>query len=354
MKDISAREDTTTTVEISDPQRLVAAPLVSVYMLAYNHAEYISQAIECVLAQQCDFAFELILGEDHSADRTLDIAIGYQRRFPRTIRILTSDSNVGAHRNAARCLSAARGEFVAICEGDDYWHHPGKLQMQVDRLREEPAAHIVHTDFDRLVGRRVLRNAHKRQRTPYLAQGDAFTALLHRMTVMTATVMYRRNILLKLQSSGIASDSWPFGDYPKALFAAMHGPVAYIPISTATYRMVPGSATNKDRARGFALQKAALDCSSVFMVRAGVDPDSRRDILSKLHQELRTKAAMLGDKALFRSEDSWLLEHSGPRARFSRAFLILLVEIPLALKVYRTGLRTARRLGQWLRYRKLK
>ncbi|HEY0891958.1 MAG TPA: glycosyltransferase, partial [Cellvibrio sp.] len=69
-------------VEVSDPQRLVRAPLVSVLMLAYNHCDTLSQAIEGVVSQCCSFEFELLIGEDASTDNTLDVAIRYQKKYP--------------------------------------------------------------------------------------------------------------------------------------------------------------------------------------------------------------------------------------------------------------------------------
>src|SRR3546814_7902501 len=74
------------TREECDLGRLVIDPLVSVLMITYNHAEYLAEAIEGVLNQECDFPFELIIGEDASKDATLEVALDYQKRFPDIIR----------------------------------------------------------------------------------------------------------------------------------------------------------------------------------------------------------------------------------------------------------------------------
>lgn len=120
--------------EISDLAQLPVKPTVSILMLAYNHADYLIQAIESVLAQKTDFNFELIIGEDCSSDNTLTIARQQQCSNPNIIRIITANTNVGAIQNFVRILEASRGEFIALCEGDDFWISHHKLQKQVDAL----------------------------------------------------------------------------------------------------------------------------------------------------------------------------------------------------------------------------
>ena len=123
-------------------------PLVSVKMITYNHAPYIAQAIEGVLQQKTNFPFELVIGEDCSTDGTREIVFEYQEKYPDIIRVITSDKNVGMKKNGYRTTKACRGKYVAFCEGDDYWHHPDKLQKQVDYLESHPECGMVFTDFN--------------------------------------------------------------------------------------------------------------------------------------------------------------------------------------------------------------
>ncbi len=125
--------------ETSDRERLCKHPVVSVYMLTYKHEAYIAEAIEAVMAQKTDFEFELILGEDASPDRTREICFEYQKKYPDKIRVLWSEKNVGVSSNDARVLNACRGEYVAYCEGDDYWIDANKLQKQVETIRTHQA-----------------------------------------------------------------------------------------------------------------------------------------------------------------------------------------------------------------------
>jgi glycosyltransferase involved in cell wall biosynthesis len=107
-------------------------PLVSVSVLAYNHEQYIAQAIESVISQKTDFSFEVIIGEDCSTDNTLAVIRQYEEKYPHIIRVLASEQNIGARRNRLRNSDACRGEYIAFCEGDDYWIDPEKLQKQLN------------------------------------------------------------------------------------------------------------------------------------------------------------------------------------------------------------------------------
>jgi glycosyltransferase involved in cell wall biosynthesis len=107
---------------------------VSVSLLAYNHADWIAQAIESVLNQKTNFPFEIIIGEDCSDDLTLEICKSYQRKFPHHIKILASKKNIGNRKNSIRNINACAAKYIAILSGDDFWNDTNKLQDQVDFL----------------------------------------------------------------------------------------------------------------------------------------------------------------------------------------------------------------------------
>ncbi len=116
----------------------VPKPLVSVYVATYQHRDYITDCLEGVLMQKTTFPFELIIGEDFSTDGTRDVVMEYAKKHPELIRVITADRNVGQKANRIRCLMACRAKYVAICDGDDYWTDPLKLQKQVDFLETNP------------------------------------------------------------------------------------------------------------------------------------------------------------------------------------------------------------------------
>lgn len=110
--------------------------IVSVCMITYNHESYISDAIEGVLMQKTTFPFELIIGEDCSTDNTKSICLEYQQKYPEIIKLRLPEKNLGVMPNFIQTLNAGSGKYIAICEGDDYWTDPLKLQKQVQFMEE--------------------------------------------------------------------------------------------------------------------------------------------------------------------------------------------------------------------------
>jgi glycosyltransferase involved in cell wall biosynthesis len=297
------------TIEVADWNKLPASPLVSIYMLAYRHERFIADAISGVLAQQCDFPIELIIGEDCSPDSTRDIVLDFQRRHPELIRVLTSEHNVGGYDNARRCLLATRGKYVAICEGDDFWHHPKKLQMQVDLMEANPSMTVCHTDYDRLTKFRRRRSMHKQQPSRWLAKGDAYIPLLHEWSVTTATSMYRRDVLMSFVGSIYDNPAWPFGDWNKLLFASLMGPFGYLDVSTAAFRKRLGSASNSGADSRLRMTLCHLECIKLFLSTHPVDDATASRALSKTYRKMYQRAYQAGNVDKMDEARASLLEY---------------------------------------------
>ena len=117
-----------------DPDR----PKVSVVTITYNHQAYIAEALESILAQQTDFAFEVVVADDASTDATAAIVSDFAARHPGVVVPILRPTNLGIHANFVSAAAATRGDYVALCEGDDYWTDPHKLQRQADVLDARP------------------------------------------------------------------------------------------------------------------------------------------------------------------------------------------------------------------------
>ena len=301
------------TAELSDFDMLPAQPVVSVYMATYNHERYISEAIEGVIAQRTDFPIELVIGEDCSTDGTREIVRKYQQRYPELIRMITGSHNVGMIANSNRCLPLCRGKYIAFCEGDDYWHHAEKLQMQVDAMSKSPNITLCHTDYDRKVGRIRKSGAHKRNLTRRLAKGNAYIDLLHEWTVKTATAVYRSDILRDFLKTEFNNPIWPFGDYNKLLYASVRGMIAYIPVSTATWRRVSGSATKSGYDRSLELGMAYAECREMFMRKYPVDARLARSIRRESKERIIRRAVYAGAPGVYEECYAWLVENGYKR-----------------------------------------
>lgn len=278
------------TIEISDPTQLPSSPLVSVHMLTYRHERFIAEAIEGVIAQQCNFPIELLIGEDCSPDGTRNIVMEYQKKYPKLIRVITSDKNVGAYTNSARCAESCRGKYIAICEGDDYWHHPRKLQMQVALMSANPSMAFCHTDYDRKTRFHTQYSRHRNHPTPWLAQGDAYLALIHEWSVMSATSMFRRDIFSKFKDTEFDQPTWPFSDYNRLLFASLIGTAGYIEPSTATYRKVRGSAGNQGSDAHLRMTLANSECVEMFLRHRPIEATDECQIRARLKRRIYRSA----------------------------------------------------------------
>ena len=111
---------------------------VSTIVTSFNHEEYIEECLESVLTQKGLFTHEVIVADDFSGDRTPEIIQHYVETCPGGIRVLPSGENLGPHRNLARALEACQGDFIAICEGDDYWISAEKIHKQLSFLLKNP------------------------------------------------------------------------------------------------------------------------------------------------------------------------------------------------------------------------
>lgn len=112
--------------------------MVSISCLTFNHEQYIAQAIEGFLMQKTTFKFEALIGEDCSTDGTRKIVEEYQKKYPEIIKLVTSEHNVGLKNNFDRIALQAKGKYMAMCEGDDFWTDPYKLQKQIDFMETHP------------------------------------------------------------------------------------------------------------------------------------------------------------------------------------------------------------------------
>jgi len=188
------------------------SPAVSVIIPTYNRAEMLPRAIDSVLSQTFR-NFELIVVDDGSTDRTADALAAYQDRV---ILLTRPHRGVSAARNQG--LTAARGEFIAFLDSDDYWL-PEKLTVQVDFFRQHPRSFICQTEevwYRR--GQRV--NPGKKHAKP---SGDIFLSSLELCLVSPSAVMIRKELFDRV---GVFDESLPAcEDYDLWLRIAARYPV---------------------------------------------------------------------------------------------------------------------------------
>jgi glycosyltransferase involved in cell wall biosynthesis len=284
--------------------------IVSVCMITYNHEQYIAQAIEGVLFQQCNFAFELIIGEDFSIDNTYKICEEYANNNS-LIKLLPSIQNHGMMPNFIRSLNSCSGKYIALCEGDDYWTDPLKLQKQVDFMEANAEYGLVHTDHDIYYEEkcRFLRNSQKAKRQN--RSGYIFHDLLISNLIGTLTVMIRRDILLPITDDIRLNVNWLMGDYPLWLYISSKHQIGYIPFSTAVYRERINSVRQTSNIN-FSLLffESTHEIRLHFMKNVTIPEKIKRKIDSDYNKGLLRYAYLLKDKELAKKSMKYLVKNN--------------------------------------------
>lgn len=208
--------------------------MVSVCMITYNHVLFIRQAVEGVMCQQVDFDIELIIGEDCSTDNTREICRELQQKYPGRIKLLLPEHNLGVGGNLIATLNAARGKYIALCEGDDFWTDPLKLQKQVCFLEANPTVGLVHSNVvyvdnfsQEIEPEPFYLNMQKR-----IQNGCIFFDYLssRRGYILTVSVLFRRHLLDMNNLPWFIYDHWIFAEI------ARKSEVSYFPDKLVAYR----------------------------------------------------------------------------------------------------------------------
>lgn len=216
--------------------------LVSVVMINYGHEKYIRQAIEGVLMQEGDFDLELVIANDCSPDNTDAVVQDVLSRHSNAhwIRYVRHEKNIGMMPNFIFALQQAKGKYVALCEGDDYWTDPCKLQKQVDFLEANPdyvlsfhKVKILQPNGD-LVEDFITKVPENYETQETLARLGNY--------IHTPSVVFR-NTLTAFPAEMKLS---PIGDYFLYMLLANHGKIKYLEEEMAVYRFGVGILSTND------------------------------------------------------------------------------------------------------------
>ena len=135
---------------------------VSISCITYNHAPYIRQCLDSFIMQKTDFTFEVLIHDDCSTDGTTEVIKEYEAKYPEIIKPIYEEENQYQQGKSAGSAvwnyPRAKGKYIALCEGDDYWIDPLKLQKQVDFMESHPDYSLCFHDYEQLWpdGNRIL------------------------------------------------------------------------------------------------------------------------------------------------------------------------------------------------------
>ena len=208
--------------------------LVAIHCLVYNHEPYLRDCFEGFVMQKTNFRFVAIVHEDASTDNSAAIIREYEAKYPDIFRPIYEtenqwskpDGSLGRIMSAA--IDATGAKYIAMCEGDDYWTDPYKLQKQVDFLENHPDF-VACFHNARVMGNRVYRLFNPVNENPYPTTEDIIT---RHWFISTQTLVYR-NVIKSCPEWGFQVMN---GDYMLELLLAKEGRFHYMDDLMAVYR----------------------------------------------------------------------------------------------------------------------
>ena len=213
--------------------------LVSISCITFNHAAYIKQCLDGFLMQECDFKFEVLIHDDASTDGTSEIIRQYQERYPEVIKPILQKENqyskgvrsIGVIYNMTR----AKGKYIAICEGDDFWIDKHKLQNQYEILSKNKNIGLTYTNAY------LLKNGSLSERKFKYVTNESIR-LNNAIPTLTSFFVNDKDLLEKF-SLIVNENKWPLGDYPLWLMLCNKYEVKGVNSFTSVYRISVGTAS---------------------------------------------------------------------------------------------------------------
>ena len=230
-------------------------PLVSISCITYNHENFIRDAIEGFLMQKTTFPVEILIHDDASTDKTASIVREYEEKYPHLIKPIYQTENQYSKRDGSIGRiqrGRARGKYYALCEGDDYWTDPLKLQKQVDFLEVNPDCSLCfHAS-------KSIRNnnpndytLHRPKDIPLHNKFEMKHAILGGGGFMATNSMLFQSKYIQDRPAWM--EKTPVGDAPLMLLLASKGKIGYIDEVMSVYRIMSSStswsASMQDRTR---------------------------------------------------------------------------------------------------------
>ena len=239
-------------------------PMVSICTLTYNQAPYIRQCLEGLLMQKTDFLFEILIHDDASTDGTVAIIQEYEKKYPSIIKPIYQKENQYSKRVNISCTfqyPRAKGKYIALCEGDDYWTDPLKLQKQVDFLENNHEYGMCYTKC-RFFYQEEQKYASEAWGGPY----EIFSELWDYNSIPTLTTMFSKELFLKYHNEILVhNQGWKMGDYPLWLWFAHESKIKFFKEVTGVYRVLINSVThNKSIDKNLEFMMSLWDIKEYF------------------------------------------------------------------------------------------
>ena len=221
---------------------------VSVVIVTYNHAKFISQCIESIMNQNTSFPYEILIGEDDSKDSTRKICKDFAKKYPEKIRLFLRNRQdviyINGHPtgryNFVETLKQVKGKYIALCDGDDYWTDSNKLEKLVSFLESHNEISLCYHNCLELSNNELKAGF---QFSPPSNQDLELSFFLKNgFLILTCSIVFNSSIVKKLP---LWFNEIGFADHTLYLMALREGKIKYFDEPMGVYRRHPGGATAK-------------------------------------------------------------------------------------------------------------
>ena len=267
-------------------------PLVAIQCLVYNHEPYLRECLNGFVSQQTDFSFVAIVHDDASSDNSTAIIREYAERYPNIIKPIYEVENQWSKnddsflRIISKALENTQCKYIAICEGDDFWTDPLKLQKQVDILEADESLMACCTNssvvdeqgnvLEKRWAKPIVPNSIEGKYTlrDFFDQGHSYP---------TASVVYRRSHFNEINAKCKVMQNPYLGDWTLWIAILCFGDMYYLDDVTCAYRINPTSITHSGvDCRRLGLAKANF---KIIPAVASILPEDYKDIKENLTKE---------------------------------------------------------------------
>lgn len=230
---------------------------VSAIVLAFNQEDTIKRTLDSIISQETNYPFEIIISDDDSSDNTRKVCEDFCRKYPQNTFLMDRHPNYGVVKNYSEALKRCSGKYIMVCAGDDWWHNPCKIELQVSFMENNPQVVLHYGGFINYYPTTGL----SQFVAPYHVRGDVFETLLMRNFICAPTICIRNEAMKKIKFDRFVDLGFMVEDYPTYLALSNEGDFACTDEALVSYTTQYGSINN---CSSFEKKKKYLDNVRVY------------------------------------------------------------------------------------------
>lgn len=220
----------------------MTTPVISIVCDVYNHAAFLRQCLDGFMMQQTSYPYEILIHDDASTDESQQIIKEYENKYPTIIKPIYQTENkyskgISIWRDYQ--FPRALGKYIAICEGDDYWNDPLKLEKQISFLE-------AHTNYSLSYTKANVFNNSLQQFEDYILgkEKTSYFDLLKSNEIPALSVCIKTKIVKEYADKFLKNKRWKMGDYPLWLYASSKEKIHFLDEVCCVYRVLQSSSSH--------------------------------------------------------------------------------------------------------------